>query len=240
MSEDTDDHRKSLSRRPQSPNYEVGYAKPPVETRFRPGSSGNRRGRPRGSGNRSLTPTLGEERLKAIVLEEAYRKVRITEGSRPLSIPMAQAVVRSLAVSAAKGNQRAQRLFTELLASVEREDKKLRDEWLKTAIEYKIDWEHELERRKHLGIDAPAPLPHPDDIIIDTRTGGVRVMGPMTKEDKVVWDQLRARKEACDLEIAELEKLLRKKSNFSFRQVILDEIEREKKLRASISRVIPD
>tara|TARA_Y100000815_G_scaffold232876_2_gene223833 strand:+ start:67504 stop:67614 length:111 start_codon:yes stop_codon:yes gene_type:complete len=33
---------------------------------------------------------------------------------------MAQAVIRSLAV--AKGNQRAQRLFTELLTSTERDD----------------------------------------------------------------------------------------------------------------------
>ena len=65
-------------------------------------------------------------------------------------VPMAQAIVRSLAVNAVKGNQRAQRLFTELLTATERDNKRLHDEWLQTAIEYKVEWEKELERRKQL------------------------------------------------------------------------------------------
>ena len=36
-------------------------------------------------------------------------------------------------------------------------------------------------------IDAPPPIPLPDDIIIDMNTGLVRIKGPMTKEDKVKW-----------------------------------------------------
>ena len=71
---------------------------------------------------------------------------------------------------------------------------------LQTAIEYKIHWEQELERRASLGVSGPEPLPHPDDIIIDTRTGQVIVKGPMTKEDKVKWDRMYARVEECDLE----------------------------------------
>ena len=69
---------------------------------------------------------------------------------------MAQAVIRSLAVNAAKGNQRAQRLFTELLTATERDNKRLHDEWLETAIEYKVEWEKELARRQRLGIDVPS------------------------------------------------------------------------------------
>jgi hypothetical protein len=41
----------------------------------------------------------------------------INDANRQVSIPMAQAIVRSLAVNAAKGNQRAQRLFTQLLST---------------------------------------------------------------------------------------------------------------------------
>jgi len=87
----------------------------------------NPRGRPKGSKNRTKLPGLHEERLKTIILEEAYRTISVNDAKGPVSIPMAQAVIRSLAVNAAKGNQRAQRLFAELLASVETSNKRLHD-----------------------------------------------------------------------------------------------------------------
>jgi hypothetical protein len=156
-----------------------------VETRFRPGKSGNPPGRPKGSKNSKKLPALHEERLKTIILEEAYRKVSVNDARGPVTIPMAQAVIRSLAVNAAKGNQRAQRLFAELLASVETANKRLHDEWLETAISYKVDWDRELERQKAFGITAPPPIPHPDDIVIDMSTGLVRVKGPMTRRTRL-------------------------------------------------------
>lgn len=234
------DPQKALTVRPKAADYEVGHGKPPVETRFRPGQSGNPRGRPRGSRNRK-PPALNEERLKDIILEEAYRTVRITDANRQVSIPMAQAVVRSLAVNAAKGNQRAQRLFTELLTSVERDHKRLHDEWLETAIDYKVEWEKELDRRARLGItDAPDPLPHPDHIIIDMNNGSVRVVGPMTKEDKVRWDKLRARKKANDEEIVELERILRDEPDCPYREQVLDDLDHARKIRQLIGTVIRD
>jgi len=130
---------------------------------------------------------------------------------------MAQAIIRSLAVNAARGNQRAQRLFAELLASVETANKQLYDQWLETAITYKVEWERELRRRKELGIAAPEPIPHPDDIIIDMKTGLVRIAGPMTKEEKAIWDKFRERKKDCDHSIAELKELLRKEPHYSYR-----------------------
>src|SRR5690606_8738846 len=111
-----------------------------------------------------------------------------------VTIPMAQAVVRSLAVNAAKGNQRAQRLFTQMLAAIETANKRLHDEWLETAITYKVDWERAIERCKRQGIEPPSPLPHPDDIVIDMRTGEVRIKGPMTLEEKKNWDWMHERK----------------------------------------------
>ena len=114
---------------------------------------------------------------------------------------MAQAVIRSLAVNAAKGNQRAQRLFTQLLASIERDNKQLHDEWLETAINYKVEWEKELERRKRNDIVAPDPVPHPDHVVIDMSTGTVRITGAMTKEEKVAWDLLITSNNATALDL---------------------------------------
>jgi hypothetical protein len=46
-------------------NYEIGYAKPPQETQFKKGVSGNSRGRPRGSKNLlSILNTLANEDIK--------------------------------------------------------------------------------------------------------------------------------------------------------------------------------
>ena len=105
---------KSLKGRP---GYEVGYAKPPKDTRFTPGQSGNPKGRPRGSQNKK--PDMHEERMKEIVLEEAYRGIAVRDGDRTVTLPIVQAVMRSLGINAAKGQARSQRLFVELLATVE-------------------------------------------------------------------------------------------------------------------------
>src|SRR4051794_31141733 len=101
MSREKDDPKRVLAVRPESPSYEVGYGKPPAHSRFKPGRSGNPRGRPRGSRNQPPVPALNEERLKLIVMEEAYRTINIADASGQVSIPMVQAVVRSLAVNAA-------------------------------------------------------------------------------------------------------------------------------------------
>ena len=177
---------------PPSPDYEVGYGKTPAKTRFKPGKSGNPLGRPKGSKKKVNPPALNEERLKAILLEEAYRPITVNDPNGQIDIPMAQAIVRSVALNAAKGSPRSQRLFTELLASVERDNMQLYNEYLQAAIEYKINWGKELDRRKALGITwLPDPLPHPDHVVIDMRTGSVEIRGPITPEDKALWDALK-------------------------------------------------
>lgn len=179
------------------PGYEVGFAKTPTSTRFKPGQSGNPKGRPRGSKNKK--PALNAERLKGIILDEAYRGIAVRDGDRNVTIPMAQAVMRSLAVNAAKGQHRAQRLFSELLVSTERANNDLHLEWQETAITYKVEWEKELQRRERLGITAPEPVPHPDDIHINFQTGEVLVLGPMTKEEKDLFDRAEdIRQDASD------------------------------------------
>ena len=62
-------------------------------------------------------------------------------------------------------------------------------------MDYKFTWEEELKRRERLGItDAEAPLPHPDHIELDIEACTVQIVGPMTKEEKVVYAHWVARK----------------------------------------------
>ena len=83
-------------------DYEVGYGKPPVATRFRPGQSGNPNGRKRKpKAHTGLKPILKE------VLEEA-----VTLNGRKYT-PM-QVVVRSLMNKAMKGDMRAIKTIFEM------------------------------------------------------------------------------------------------------------------------------
>lgn len=219
-------------------DYEVGYAKPPQSSRFKPGKSGNPKGRPKGARNK--LPALNEERLKAIILEEAYREIKVNEGNRQVNVPMAQAIVRSLAHNAVKGNTRAQRLFSEMLASTETSHKRLHDEWLETAIEYKVDWERELARRKAHAIEAPDPIPHPDDICINMRQGTVSINGPMTREEKQDRDDLHAKIQEFEEELAQLKADLDDPSMQEYRNVIEDEIVHTRRILDMYDEYFPD
>jgi len=168
-------------------DYKVGYGKPPKASQFKAGQSGNPRGRPKGARNKQTDPSA--ERLKNIILEEAYRKIKINEGERRLTLTLANAVMRSVAVNAAKGQIRAQQLFATLVSETERANKAQQDLYLETAIQYKTEWEDELARRKRQGLIGPMPLPHPDDVVIDVRRGEVIMTGPITPEEKVYFDK---------------------------------------------------
>ncbi len=97
-----------MSRRRSAPkaDYEVGYGKPPLATRFRKGESGNGSGRPRRS--RSVGSILTE------ILE---RTVTIRDGAGPRQVTVQEAMLLKFAENALKGDARA---FTTLLGLAER------------------------------------------------------------------------------------------------------------------------
>lgn len=197
----TDEHGKSVltnlpATQPQ-PTYEVGYKKPPKASRFLKGQSGNPKGRPKGSKNQPKA--VPGHQLHAIILEEAYRTIPTLDQGRTVDISLAQAITRSLSVKAAKGDHRSQRLFMELLQSVETSKARSYEELQEVAIGYKVDWERELDRRERLGLNLPPPLPHPDHVRIDMQTGHVRIIGPCNKREKVKWDWFqRQRQKFCE------------------------------------------
>lgn len=233
----TDDTSNSAKGR--VPNYEVGYGKPPKDTRFKKGVSGNPRGRPRGSKNKR--PGLHEERLKDIILDEAYRTISVRDGDKNVTIPMAQAVMRSMAVNAAKGQHRAQRLFAELLSSTEGSRRALHDEWFRTAIIYKREWEAELDRRVERGIThLPDPLPHPDQIKINVREGTAKLIGPVTRDDKLLIDEWTERKHLIAENVEGLKLDLIEEEDCDERADIQKHIDIGERLLKKIRRAIPD
>ena len=97
-----------------------------------------------------------------------------------------------------------------MLSTIEQEKMEEHDGFFKTAMDYKLTWEEELERRERLGItDAEPPLPHPDHIELDIEARTVQIVGPMTKEEKVVYAHWVARKKELWAILEELQKKLK-------------------------------
>ena len=88
-----DDHR----------DYEVGYRKPPTSSQFKPGKSGNPRGRPKGRKNFET-----EQR------EIFEGPVRITQGGRIKLVSARAAALIKLREKAFSGDVRAMQRFLEL------------------------------------------------------------------------------------------------------------------------------
>ena len=159
------------------------------------------------------------------MLEEAYRDITVGAGDRTVTLPMVQAVIRTLAVEAAKGKPRPQRLFTEMLSTIEQEKTEEHDEFFKTAMDYKFTWEEELKRRERLGItDAEPPLPHPDHIELDMAAGTVQIVGPMTKEERVVYAHWVEQKKELWAKLEELQKKFKAAKKHAVRKKLRNNI----------------
>ena len=87
--------------------YSVGYKKPPQHTQFKPGQSGNPKGRPK------KVPTTSDLFLK----ESLSRVPIITKDGRRHMISKMQAIAKQFATKAANGDYKAARLVLEQLNS---------------------------------------------------------------------------------------------------------------------------
>src|SRR5690348_9412338 len=89
-------------------SYEVGYGKPPAETRFQKGQSGNPNGRPKGSKN-----------LATIVRQAANERVTIVVKGKQRSITKLEAAAKQLANKAAQGDLKAMQMLLPQLAALD-------------------------------------------------------------------------------------------------------------------------
>ena len=78
------------------PKYPIGYRKPPIETRFKPGTSGNPKGRPKGRRN-----------LKRAAQEVFTSKVLVREGGKARRVTRLEALLLTTMERGLKGNDRA-------------------------------------------------------------------------------------------------------------------------------------
>lgn len=82
----------------------VGYGRPPKHSRFKPGQSGNPKGRPKGRKN-----------VASIFEETLYRAVPITENGRRRRVPAIEAMFLGLLRKSLDGDLRAFDKFAKLM-----------------------------------------------------------------------------------------------------------------------------
>lgn len=84
-------------------DYEVGYGKPPIHSRFKPGGVGNPKGR------RKATTSVGQ------MLEDALmKKVTVEENGRSKTMTAQEYILRNLVRAAARGDHKSIQLLFNL------------------------------------------------------------------------------------------------------------------------------
>jgi hypothetical protein len=113
---------KEKSRTPADRNtpshsrgYRVGYQRPPKDHQFKPGRSGNLKGRPNGSKN-----------VATLVLEVLRRKIKVHDRGQIRHVPTLEAMVLKFIESALKGNTKSATFLFNWYAEVEAAEKNLK------------------------------------------------------------------------------------------------------------------
>ncbi|MDE2200174.1 MAG: hypothetical protein KGJ41_14250 [Rhodospirillales bacterium] len=88
----------------KDPEYEVGYGRPPVTSRFKPGQSGNPKGRRKGSQN-----------LATLVDRELKQPVMVNEGGKRRHITKGEVIVKQVVNKSAAGDPRSMQMLLGLM-----------------------------------------------------------------------------------------------------------------------------
>jgi hypothetical protein len=94
---------------PPETENEIGYGKPPKDTQFKKGQSGNPRGRPRGAKN-----------LATLVGEALDQKITVTEQGRRRKISKREAIITQLVNRSASADLKATTILLGMMQEIER------------------------------------------------------------------------------------------------------------------------
>jgi hypothetical protein len=84
------------SEQVNSTNYAVGFCRPPVHSRFKPGQSGNPSGRVKGSKN-----------LKTLFHQILNEQIPLRDGAQSKTVTKAEALMRRLIIGGLNGDSRS-------------------------------------------------------------------------------------------------------------------------------------
>jgi hypothetical protein len=110
-------------------DYRVGYGRPPLDTRFKRGQSGNPKGRPPGAKN--LASLLNEALDELVIIKEDGGRKRISKR---------KAAFKQLVNESAKGKWPALKLLVDILQDIERRaEPQTEESWFGLADEKVIE-----------------------------------------------------------------------------------------------------
>ncbi len=196
MSDQTDDTDKHSSKRCQiwgsaKPTkeglihgYDVGYGKPPRETQFKKGQSGNPAGRPRKNSSRSGSAHrtgVSNSRSESI-RKELLREITVQDGGKPKKMSLEQAAIRSQTKLAFSGSPMATREMIKITRQAREElEEEIADDndfWTGYCEKF-----HAVEKAREVQCDPlPQWWPRPEDITV--RHGEETVIhGPSSEEE---------------------------------------------------------
>jgi hypothetical protein len=134
-----------MSTQKTTGDYKIGKGKPPKDTQWKPGQSGNPRGRPR----REI-PIQTQRAMREAFIRAANREVTVTEGGKPRRMPAIDAVFYRLLLKALGGDYRSIKLVMEYTRDQikEHEDWQIRFEEALRQIEKAVEEEHKLASRR--------------------------------------------------------------------------------------------
>ncbi|MEX2201617.1 MAG: DUF5681 domain-containing protein [Dongiaceae bacterium] len=179
----------------QAKPYKVGYGKPPVETRFKKGRSGNPYGRPRK--RKSEPVNSSNAAFLELLTQEAHRPIALRENGQPIKLSAMQAAMRALWAEAIKGKRLSQKLAFGIEREAEAERRQLESSKYEWLWELKARGRRIIAECNRSGQPVPELYPHPDDIIVDRLTRETHVDGPLSREHDDYYRYIAAARDFC-------------------------------------------
>lgn len=188
----------SAPRNPRAVPKGKAGGTPPEASRFKPGESGNAKGRPKKAVPPGPLNPL-EQAFRDALVKEGARLVTMNEGGKQVTMPASLAVLRSTYVAAIRGSAHAQKTLIMANLDVERRVQNAHVEMFRQALDQKLILEEQLFEWLASGRLEENKSIHPSDIEIDPVTLDVRLHVPPTAEMRDARDNLiKARDELLD------------------------------------------